>query len=536
VSSKVFISYRRDDSAGHAGRVYDRLEREFGRDLLFMDVDAIPLGVNFIKVLRNEVAKCDVLLAVIGPNWLNVGDEQGHRRLDNPSDFVRIEIGTALQRDIPVIPILLDGAKIPRAEQLPDDIQELAVRNGLDVRNASFHIDMDKLIRALKGMPSREHRRPAEVEAPKALEQKAEPREPDAKLPSTEEELLRRLQEQTRRVAEEQRLRQEQDAQRPSERSGKRQPAEADARRPAERAPVSARPAARSSPRMQDPPGDVEKPIVPAAGVAAEVRPIPAYLRHGRVQADAPAERPAARSFVKPVVAILVVAILGPLLIWQWPNVMALYWPPTVDAGGGGQPAPAPAAPSAAVAQRVVLYEDDSSDPQGKRFVGSVIWRTEAVPPSPGQPAELVVRADLEIPERRIAMTWSLRRNTDPSLPATHTVEVMFRLPADFPAGGISDVSGVILKESEQAKGVALAGLGVKVTTNFFLIGLSVVPAEKDRNMQLLKQRPWFDIPIVYSNNRRAVIAMEKGPPGDRAFQEAFAAWDAAQPATTTKK
>src|SRR5262249_43502002 len=156
------------------------------------------------KVLRNEVAKCDVLLAVIGPNWLNVGDEAGHRRLDNPSDFVRIEIATALQRDIPVIPILLDGAKIPRAEQLPDDIQELAVRNGLDVRNASFHVDMDKLIRALKGMPPQEHRRPADVEAPKAIEHKAEPREPDAKLPSTEEELLRRLQEQTRRVAEEQ--------------------------------------------------------------------------------------------------------------------------------------------------------------------------------------------------------------------------------------------------------------------------------------------------------------------------------------------
>jgi formylglycine-generating enzyme required for sulfatase activity len=150
MAGKIFISYRRDDSAGHAGRVHDRLEREFGANLLFMDVDAIPLGVNFIKVLRDEVAKCDVLLALIGPNWLNVRDEEGNRRLDNPSDYLRIEIATALQRDIPVIPILLDGARMPKASQLPEDLQELSVRNGLDVRHGSFRIDMDKLIGKLK--------------------------------------------------------------------------------------------------------------------------------------------------------------------------------------------------------------------------------------------------------------------------------------------------------------------------------------------------------------------------------------------------
>src|SRR5215469_8962841 len=100
MTSKIFISYRRDDSAGHAGRIHDRLEREFGQDLLFMDVDAVPLGVNFANVLSEEVAKCDVLLAVIGPNWLNARDEDGNRRLDNPHDFVRVEIGAALQRNI----------------------------------------------------------------------------------------------------------------------------------------------------------------------------------------------------------------------------------------------------------------------------------------------------------------------------------------------------------------------------------------------------------------------------------------------------
>ena len=153
MAAKVFISYRRGDSAGYAGRVRDRLERELGRDLLFMDVDAIAFGTNFEKVLHEEVAKCGVLLALIGPNWSEACDENGNRRLDDPKDFVRVEISAALQRDIPVIPILLDGARIPKSNQLPEDLKELASRNGLDVRHASFHDDMDRLISGLKGQP-----------------------------------------------------------------------------------------------------------------------------------------------------------------------------------------------------------------------------------------------------------------------------------------------------------------------------------------------------------------------------------------------
>ena len=147
---RIFISYRRDDSAGHAGRVFDRLKAEFGQDVLYMDVDAIPLGANFVKVLRDEVARCSVLLAIIGPRWLDAMDEDGARRLDYANDFVRVEIAAALARDIPVIPILLEGAKIPRAEELPPDLQELSQRNGLDVRHSSFHRDVDKLVRGLK--------------------------------------------------------------------------------------------------------------------------------------------------------------------------------------------------------------------------------------------------------------------------------------------------------------------------------------------------------------------------------------------------
>jgi len=189
-----------------------------------------------------------------------------------------------------------------------------------------------------------------------------------------------------------------------------------------------------------------------------------------------------------------------------------------------GTPAAANA-PAAAVAQKVVLYEEDPNNPQGKRYVGSAIWRTETVSPGPGLAPELAVRADVEIPERRMRMTWSLRRNTDKALPASHTIEIMFTLPADFDQGGISNVPGVLMKQSEQARGVPLAGLAVKVTNGYFLIGLSAVDIDVQRNIQFLKERDWFDIPIVYTSGKRAILAMEKGTPGIRAFEEAFRAW-----------
>ena len=176
-------------------------------------------------------------------------------------------------------------------------------------------------------------------------------------------------------------------------------------------------------------------------------------------------------------------------------------------------------------AQRAVLYEADPNDPQGKRFAGTVVWRTETVSPGPGMAPELVVRADIQIPERHMSVTWSLRRNTDKTLPASHTIEVMFNLPPDFPGGGVSNVPGILMKDSEEVRGMPLAGLAVKVTNGFFLIGLNAADAEMQRNVQLLKERSWFDILIVYANGGRAILTMEKGPAGERAFADAFAAW-----------
>ncbi len=187
-----------------------------------------------------------------------------------------------------------------------------------------------------------------------------------------------------------------------------------------------------------------------------------------------------------------------------------------------GQPSSETIAP---VAQRVVLYDEDPSDPKGKQYVGTVVWRTEAIKGTGNAPGDLAVRADIDIPERKFKMTMSFRRNTDTSLPASHTAELTFILPQNFDGGGVSNVPGILMKSNEQARGTPLAGLAVKVTDGFFLVGLSNVDSDRTRNLQLLKERSWFDIPLVYANQRRAIIAIEKGAPGERAFQDAFAAW-----------
>jgi hypothetical protein len=175
------------------------------------------------------------------------------------------------------------------------------------------------------------------------------------------------------------------------------------------------------------------------------------------------------------------------------------------------------------IPQRVVLLEEDPAGAQTKRYEGSVVWRSEIL--GPGQASELAVKAELEIPDRRISMKFSVYRNTDKSLPASHVIEIMFKLPPDFPLGGISNVPSILMKPAEQTPAVPLAGLTAKVISGFFLFGASAAENDIQRNMELLKERAWFDIPIVYNNGRRAVLAVQKGEPGKRAFKEAFVAW-----------
>ncbi len=148
----IFISYRRDDSADVTGRLYDRLTTEFGREHVYKDVDTIPLGVDFREHINALVGTCDVVLAVIGRHWLTVSGGDASRRLDDATDPVRLEIVAALNREIPVVPVLVGGSKIPPAEALPDDIRNLAFRNGTSVRpDPDFHKDVDRLIAGLRG-------------------------------------------------------------------------------------------------------------------------------------------------------------------------------------------------------------------------------------------------------------------------------------------------------------------------------------------------------------------------------------------------
>ncbi len=146
----IFISYRREDSAGHAGRLFDRLAARFGRGSVFMDVEGIEAGVDFVETIEKAVGGCAVLLAVIGRGWLDSTDSQGRRRLDDPQDFIRLETSSALARNVRVIPVLVEGARIPRSEDLPDDLRTITRRQALELRDSRWEDDIQALIGVLE--------------------------------------------------------------------------------------------------------------------------------------------------------------------------------------------------------------------------------------------------------------------------------------------------------------------------------------------------------------------------------------------------
>jgi TIR domain len=145
----IFINYRREDAAGEAGRLFDHLAKSFSGSL-FMDVDAMKPGIDFVKQLDTQVSQCHVVLAVIGPHWLDIKDHSGQRRLDSERDYVRIELASALKRDIPVIPVLVDGAVLPSEDELPADLKPLARRQALELRHTRFNADADAIVHALE--------------------------------------------------------------------------------------------------------------------------------------------------------------------------------------------------------------------------------------------------------------------------------------------------------------------------------------------------------------------------------------------------
>jgi hypothetical protein len=301
-------------------------------------------------------------------------------------------------------------------------------------------------------------------------------------------------------------------------------------------------PPASRQPPVSEPELAEEAPFSPHEMPAG---PLPPPLSYGEREDQVVRVRRPWRRIVALVVLLLVIAGLGGLGYWQRHQIATMVAslrssvtqkprpaiappsrPKIADRIGESAAGPKTAtAPAAAVAQKVVLYEQDPSTGKPIRYVGSAIWRTETVSPGSGLAPELAVRADVEIPERHMRMNLSLRRNTDKALPASHTIEIQFTLPADFAQGAIGNVPGVLMKSGENAHGMPIAGLAVKVTNGYFLIGLSAVDIDKQRNIKMLKERDWLEIPMDYTNGKRAILTIEKGTPGQRAFDEAFRAW-----------
>jgi hypothetical protein len=150
-NKKVFVSYRRDDSLDVTGRIYDRLVREYGDKTVFRDMDSIPLGFDFRQHIDKLIAECDICVVVIGNRWLTVTDRNGQRRIDDPKDHVRIEIESALKRNVRVVPLLIGEADMPSIENLPPSLHDLAFRNGTQIRpDPDFHRDVDRLITGLR--------------------------------------------------------------------------------------------------------------------------------------------------------------------------------------------------------------------------------------------------------------------------------------------------------------------------------------------------------------------------------------------------
>ena len=150
MTGRIFISYRRGDSQGATGRLFDRLLQHFEHTEVFMDVDDLEPGVDFVKALNDQVANCTAFIAVIGPDWLAATDGAGQRRLDDANDYVRLEIEAALKRDIRVIPVLVDGGRMPRTEDLPESLRPLARRQAVELTHQRFLSGVDELAASIK--------------------------------------------------------------------------------------------------------------------------------------------------------------------------------------------------------------------------------------------------------------------------------------------------------------------------------------------------------------------------------------------------
>ncbi len=174
-----------------------------------------------------------------------------------------------------------------------------------------------------------------------------------------------------------------------------------------------------------------------------------------------------------------------------------------------------------------VLINEIHATPHGERHAGSVCWSLDLIKTA-GQPDKVVVHADIDIPDKAMKVAMEFSHNADRSAAASHFVTMTFEQPPDVAGGEVANVPGMMLKLSEQSKGIPFAALATKTAKGSFLVGLSNREDERRRNMQLLKERSWFDIPIYYASQSRGILAVEKGHRGEQVFREAMAHWERA--------
>jgi hypothetical protein len=216
---------------------------------------------------------------------------------------------------------------------------------------------------------------------------------------------------------------------------------------------------------------------------------------------------------------------------------------PTAPADPAAPPAGTPAVPPAAtqettaaaptetavpVGQKAIFYEERTNSAEGSAEPGSIVWSLIQESPGANLPPEPAIRAEATIPGKDVQLRMTIKRNADQTLPASHIIEMIFLTPDGFEGGGIENILRVAMKGSEQEAGNPLIGIPAKIADGFFLVALNDTKAEIDANMTLLRRQSWIDVPVVYKSGRRALFTMEKGVPGDKVFDEALKAWQAA--------
>lgn len=218
----------------------------------------------------------------------------------------------------------------------------------------------------------------------------------------------------------------------------------------------------------------------------------------------------------------------GAAALGEGTSLAAVTQPPSPSTTPAPEQMPSTSEPSVAVGQRAIFYEERTNVAEGSAEPGSIVWSVVQESPGGDLPPEPAIRAEATIPGKDVQLRMTIRRNGDQTLPASHIIEVIFLTPEGFEGGGIENILRVSMKGSEQEAGSPLIGIPAKIADGFFLIALNDGKAEIDANMTLLRRQSWIDVPVVYKSGRRALFTMEKGIPGQKAFEEAIKAWQSA--------